>query len=142
MIFREDRIGDSGSYPTTPSYLGGIFRRKKKENSKKTLYLRILGLPPLPGVGIYNPGVKGRRPTTPLPRGPSALAPFSSSLSAPPPRRVLVSDPGVGAGGGVVQPRPREAASLVIIKKNIRLVAVLFSEAHEPSLPVKTGGSS
>ena len=88
-------------YPTTPSYLGGIFRRKKKENSKKTLYL---GSPSAPRGRDIQPRGQG-------PEANNPTAPRSERTDPPLLRRL--SDPGVGAGGRVVRPRTREVASLV-----------------------------
>ena len=106
-------------YPATPSYLagfqikGGFSDEKKKKIQRKHFIFESWVSLRSPGSGYTTPG---SRAGGQLPHYPAVRAhwpPFPRLSRAPPPRRVLVSDPGVGAGGGVVQPRPREVASLV-----------------------------
>jgi hypothetical protein len=60
-----------GSGYTTPgSRAGGQLPHYPAVQAHRPPFPRLSRAPPTlpPGVGIYNPGVKGRRPTTPLPR--------------------------------------------------------------------------
>ena len=106
-----------GSGYTTPgSRAGGQLPHYPAVQAHRPPFPRLSRAPPTlpPGVGIYNPGVKGRRPTTPLPRGPSAPTP---------PLLRRLSDPGVGGGGRVVQPRTRGVASLSPLKLRSRFLS-------------------
>ena len=96
--------GPEANYPTTP---------RSKRTDPPFLVSHAPPPPCPPGSGYTTPGSRagGQQPHYPAVR--AHWPPFPRLSRAPPPRRVLVSDPGVGAGGGVVRPRPREVASLV-----------------------------